>query len=315
MASAPVRAPMEVRHRVLRTSVVSSVEHVRRMRGGSQAHLMRCSRGEHYVVKFRNNPQHRRILVNELLGTRLAARLGLPTTPAAIVDVPRWLIDLTDDLVMELPKHRAPCSPGLQFGSRYFGNPGDNKTLDSLPSNELSSVKNLRDLIGMVVFDKWVCNCDGRQSVFLPDQSGKYLMACIDHGFCFNAGEWNFPDSPLRGVYWDKSIYRELSIRTLDDFEPWLSRLENEFSFTTLEDAARDIPPEWFEGDYVSLRRLLWRLNRRRRLVRELIRHSCESLPKIFPQWISTGERGSDGGTERIMAAGHWRASAGSFAS
>jgi len=47
------------------------------MRGGAQSHLMRCDDGFYYVVKFQNNPQHRRILVNELLGTRLAARLGV----------------------------------------------------------------------------------------------------------------------------------------------------------------------------------------------------------------------------------------------
>jgi len=60
-------------------------EQIRRMRGGAQSHLMRCSDGNYYVVKFQNNPQHRRILVNELLGTNLAKRLGLPTTPVAVV--------------------------------------------------------------------------------------------------------------------------------------------------------------------------------------------------------------------------------------
>src|SRR5271166_5034186 len=56
--------------------MLRAVEQIRRMRGGAQSHLMRCSDGNYYVVKFQNNPQRRRILVNELLGTRLAARLG-----------------------------------------------------------------------------------------------------------------------------------------------------------------------------------------------------------------------------------------------
>src|SRR5713226_6417980 len=64
------------------SKMLYAVEEVRRMRGGSQSHLMRCSDGNYYVVKFQNNPQHRRILVNELLGTRLARRLGLPTKSA-----------------------------------------------------------------------------------------------------------------------------------------------------------------------------------------------------------------------------------------
>jgi hypothetical protein len=38
---------------------------IRKMRGGAQAHLIQAADGHHYVVKFLNNPQHRRILVNE----------------------------------------------------------------------------------------------------------------------------------------------------------------------------------------------------------------------------------------------------------
>jgi hypothetical protein len=53
-----------------------ALEQIRRMRGGAQSHLMRCSDGEYYVVKFQNNPQGVRILANELLATRLGARLG-----------------------------------------------------------------------------------------------------------------------------------------------------------------------------------------------------------------------------------------------
>src|SRR6202048_4621452 len=79
---------------------VYALEEVRRMRGGAQSHLMRCSDGHYYVVKFQNNPQHSRILVNELLGTRLASRLGLPTAPVAIIEVSEELIRLTPDLVM-----------------------------------------------------------------------------------------------------------------------------------------------------------------------------------------------------------------------
>jgi hypothetical protein len=47
--------------------MVLAVEHIRRMRGGAQSHLMRCDDGGYYVVKFQNNPQHLRILANEML--------------------------------------------------------------------------------------------------------------------------------------------------------------------------------------------------------------------------------------------------------
>jgi Protein of unknown function (DUF3037) len=38
---------------------------------------MRCDDGGYYIVKFQNNPQHTRVLANELLGTKIAAYLGL----------------------------------------------------------------------------------------------------------------------------------------------------------------------------------------------------------------------------------------------
>ena len=60
-----------------------AVQHVRRMRGGAQAQLMRCSDGRLYVVKFRNNPQSVRVLANEYLVTHLAQRIGLPVASAA----------------------------------------------------------------------------------------------------------------------------------------------------------------------------------------------------------------------------------------
>jgi hypothetical protein len=35
---------------------IQAVQHIRRMRGGAQGHLMRCSDGHYYVVKFQNIP-------------------------------------------------------------------------------------------------------------------------------------------------------------------------------------------------------------------------------------------------------------------
>src|ERR1700685_1756980 len=77
--------------------MLKAVEHIRRMRGGAQAHLMRCSDNAYYVVKFQNNPQHTRVLANEVLGTVLAGRLGLPTLPFAVVEVRQDLICFTED--------------------------------------------------------------------------------------------------------------------------------------------------------------------------------------------------------------------------
>ena len=150
--------------------MLHAMEQIRRMRGGAQSHLMRCSDGRdhdlYYVVKFQNNPQHCRVLVNELLGTRLAARMGLPTPPAAIVEVGEDLIRLTPDLCIELPRSRFPYRAGLQFGLGYPGNPRLLTLHDFLPDEQLREVQNQHDFAGMLVFDKWTCNTNGRQTLF-----------------------------------------------------------------------------------------------------------------------------------------------------
>ena len=66
---------------------VRALEFVRRMRGASQPWLVRCEDESSYVVKFQNNPQHARVLANEMLASRLAQLVGLPVAPPAFVEV------------------------------------------------------------------------------------------------------------------------------------------------------------------------------------------------------------------------------------
>src|SRR6202158_311508 len=225
-----------------------AVEHVRRMRGGAQAHLMRCDDDGYYVVKFQNNPQHLRILANEMLGTRLAARLGLCVPQVEVVEVRPELIAYTADLVMQLGMGGIPCSAGKQFGSQFPGHPARMTVHDFLPDEQLGGVRNLPDFLGVFVFDKWTCNTNGRQAIFFrepedraggpaaavaaqvpngapdtPPCGAPYVAMMIDHGFCFNAGEWDFPDAPLRGLYARHRVYQ--GVAGMDAFEPWLGRL------------------------------------------------------------------------------------------
>jgi hypothetical protein len=275
--------------------MLRAVEQIRRMRGGAQSHLMRCSDGHYYVVKFQNNPQHLRILANELLGTKLAARLGLPTTPVAIVDVPEDLIRLTPELCIELPRARIPCRPGLQFASRYPGDPRRLSLHDFLPDEQLRAVENLHDFAGMLVFDKWTCNTNGRQTLFfqetrertereLPGEGSPYRTLMIDQGFCFNAGEWNYPDAPLRGLYARNRVYE--GVTGMESFHPWIERLETRITEKVLDEVSREIPPAWYADDYDALLRLLEQLDRRRKRVRELILEAKTSNRHPFPNWL-----------------------------
>src|SRR5229473_2167706 len=232
--------------------MLRALEQIRRMRGGAQSHLMRCDDGNYYVVKFQNNPQHRRVLVNEMLGTRLAGRLGLPTVP---VD----------------PHHVA--------------------LHDFLPDEQLREVENLQDFAGMLVFDKWTCNTNGRQTVFFYEGRGtpgqiewRYKARMIDQGFCFNAGEWSFPDAPLRGLYARNRVYQ--GVTGMESFAPWLERLEKQMTERVLDGFMREIPPEWYEDDYDAVSRLAEQLHRRRSRVPELILEAKRSNRRPFLNWI-----------------------------
>ncbi len=62
-------------------------------------------------------------------------------------------------------------------------------------------MRNLGDFAGILCLDKWTSNANGRQAVYLrKGRERKYGAVFIDQGYCFNAGEWNFVDSPLRGI-------------------------------------------------------------------------------------------------------------------
>jgi hypothetical protein len=260
-----------------------AVEQIRRMRGGAQAQLMRCSDGEYYVVKFQNNPQGARILVNELLATRIAERMGLPTPVAATVEVSESLIDNTEDMVIQLGRGRLRYKAGAQFGSRYPGAPAECAVYDFLPEESLRQVVNLTDFCGMLAFDKWTCNTNGRQAIFFR-RAGKdhYEAQMIDNGFCFNAGEWNFPDAPLRGLYARHRVYE--SVRGIEAFEPWLARIEK-MDVSILGEMAEEIPPEWYNSAHEAFEKMIEHLGRRRGLVRELIISARKSSAQPFPNW------------------------------
>ena len=85
------------------------------MRGGAQSQLMLGADGRLWVVKFQNNPQHIRVLANELIATRLAAAVGLSVPAADVIEVTEWLVANSSSMQMELGRNqvercRAGCS-------------------------------------------------------------------------------------------------------------------------------------------------------------------------------------------------------------
>jgi len=270
-------------------SPILALEVVRRMHGASQPYLLHCADECDYVVKFQNNPQHVRILANEMLAARLAMLIGLPVAAPAFVEVPPALIRGTPPLELEIGSHRELCLAGLQFGSRYPGAPGQTLVVDFLPDRLLSRVKGLASaFLGGFVFDKWTCNCDGRQVVFyrsLNDEDPAYSALLIDQGFCFNDGDWSFPDSPIRGLYPRRLVYDE--VEGLKSFEPFLSRVEN-LDSSQIGECISEMPGEWCGPEPGKLKQLAETLYKRRRGIRQAVIDAKNSSLKPFPNWRET---------------------------
>jgi hypothetical protein len=230
---------------------------------------------------------------------------------------------------VELPRSRIACQAGLQFGSRFPGDPRRLALHDFLPDEQLREVANLHDFAGMLVFDKWTCNTNGRQTLFYLQEAvrthylersapqgetwsragfagagiaavreefgevgggettpatPRYETKMIDQGFCFNAGEWTFPDAPLRGLYTRNRVYQ--GVTGMESFAPWLTRLDKGLGEKVLDELSQEIPPEWYADDYDALMRLLEQLHRRRSRVPELIFESKRSSRQPFPNWV-----------------------------
>ena len=182
----------------------------------------------------------------------------------------------------KLPGKTVPCCTGKQFGSKYVCPPHEGLVYDYMPESMLDRVKNLNEFAGMLALDKWTCNANGRQAAFWKrGRERKYTATFIDQGYCFNAGEWNFPDSPLRGVYAYNAVYKD--VRGWKSFEPWLSRIES-FDEAALKKSAEHIPVEWC-SDWNALEAVLDALTRRRKKVAGFIDEFRKSSRNPFPNW------------------------------
>jgi len=253
------------------------------MRGGAQGHLMFADDGHFYVVKFQNNPQHVRVLANELLATRIAEKIGLPVPVTEVMEVSAWLIENTHELRMRTAGNSSLCQAGHALASRFVIDPREGQIFDYLPETALERVRNREAFAGMLALDKWTCNTNGRQAVFWKKPRERFYTATfIDQGYCFNAGEWTFPDSALRGVYPRNQVYA--NVCGWESFEPWLSRIEN-IEAQQLWSIAEVVPPEWYGSASEDLEQLVEHLLCRRCRVRELIESFRKSSREPFPNW------------------------------
>jgi hypothetical protein len=273
----------------------TAVRLLRKMRGGAQSHLIEADDGHFYVVKFRGNPQGRRILLNEWFGCHFLRYLGIACPEAALVRINDDFLDRHPGAGMQFGSRVVRPETGWHFGSRYPGHPDRTAVYDFVPDTLLGRVENLIEFAGMLVFDKWACNADARQSVFIRARVQEYAPATglhprrmgfvalmIDHGYLFNGPHWECVDTPAAGLYFRPLVYH--TVRRWEDLQPWLDRVEA-FPDYLVDEAYRAVPPEWIGEDAAQLECVLETLLRRRGKVADLVADCIRHRPQHFPNW------------------------------
>lgn len=248
------------------------------MRGGAQAHLVAASDGQCYVVKFAQNPQGHRVLVNELICSVLMKTLEIATPEIALVTVGPEFVRQNPDCWIGRAEEKISIQPGTHFGSRHPDAAGASSIFDFLPSAYLSRVYNRDHFLGALVVDKWVSNADARQAIFYraavtsngESRGTHWVAVMIDNGHAFQKNDWTFADSAIQGIYSRCSVYGEAISEK--DVEPWLHAVSRIATRRLMNELYEIVPTDWIAGEEHGLKRLLARLCERSKELPELLR-------------------------------------------
>ena len=97
---------------------------------------------------------------------RFLGYLKIAAPETALVQVSADFLAANPEVHITLGTRRIEVEPGWHFGSRYPGDPAPHRGLRFPARRAAAQVVNLEDFRAILVFDKWVGNADGRQSVF-----------------------------------------------------------------------------------------------------------------------------------------------------
>jgi hypothetical protein len=207
-------------------------------------------------LKALGNPEGPNTLACELVGTRLAQWLGLPTLDFALIEV---------DEIDDIPFYNAAgepeghALPGMAFVTRKErGETWGGK------QRQLKELMNPKDISRLVVFDTWTLNCDryglnknplkrpriNRGNVFLSEEAlkGTLCLKAIDHTHCFTCGRPltsrvadldTIQDERVFGLFPEFRKY--LNRDAVQDSAARLRELERSFAASTMQ----DIPSSW----------------------------------------------------------------------
>jgi hypothetical protein len=262
---------------------IQALHHIRPMRGRMKSHLMYCHDGEAYIVKFRNNPVHRRLLACDYLATMLGIYVGLPLPDCDTIQVPSFLMRHTEELSGMVGDDEYGDSL-WHLGSRLVGGIKSACSLmNMLPESYLLHESISGSFAGILALDTWCANCGPRQAVFSRrSEDPHYRPNFIGQSACFSGTLSNSLAPFARALYGQRAVYHW--IHGWDSFEPYLTRLVS-IQPAVLHGIALGIPSDWYEDQPQLLDSLIDSLLRRRTRLHEQIADVRDKAGGLFPNW------------------------------
>jgi hypothetical protein len=249
---------------------VSAQRVKQRMRGITQADLVETD-GDLYIVKWKQNPVHRRVLVNSLIGAEVLRRLDVAVPDCAFVVA-------DEDFCRRHRSDHPHLQPGMHFGLRRPGNPITTAVYDLIPRVLSRRVVNSADFVRALVFDCWVDNAKPRQAVYTGSGEG-YFGRMIGNGHIlgFRSGAWSSDSPPAVRLPLPLAtfVYREGAAASY--IEDTILHIQKS-AHSSLEAIQQIIPEEWLESDRDEMTRVLENLLRRTTALPSIIQASLAEL-------------------------------------
>jgi hypothetical protein len=272
---------------------------VRPLRGGSQARLVEGEDGRLYVAKFAGNPQGNRTLVNELIAQSIMSHLGISTPPLCILRLPETLRN--EDLSFHVGNKKIPVEGEWHLGSLCPVNPETKVIFDFLPQKFLKNVVNLNDFAKTFVVDRWLCQTDERQAVFIRDRGllggqMRFSAHFIDHGLTFSGSSWELHEAARHGLYIDRAVY---SLTNMETYEQTVTQIESLTEEQVFSPVAT-LPSSWLSADdKKELSLLLDRLYKNRSKLRRVVTSQLASLGLTASAGRTNESENAGSGTKR----------------
>lgn len=239
---------------------------VRQMRGGTHAELVNTD-GGFYVVKWKQNPVHRRVLINSLVGSELLRHMDIPA--------PDWALIYADADLCDRRSRIRDFRVGLHFGLRRVDNSA-RSVYDLLPHALSHRIVNRADFIRAMVFDCWVDNSRRRQTIFTRLNTN-YHAQMIGNGniLGYRCGSWSFSARPEVHLPLPVPTSVYLSATAATRIEATIAQIK-QIASPVLNATSRLIPDDWLESDRSELSSVFEKLLQRTVL-----------LPGMTEMWLA----------------------------